>query len=82
MNFRGVAFCFLLFFLFFSAFVVCRLWNLVPRSEVGGRVLLLNLLWLCDEDEAGLLNGGKMRLVRGGDKYLTMTKVKHSGFLT
>jgi hypothetical protein len=45
-------------------------------------VLLPNLLWLCDEDEVGLLSGGKMRLVRGGDKYLTMTKVKHSGILT
>jgi hypothetical protein len=54
----------------------------MPILEVGGGVLLPNLLWLCDEDEAGLLNGGKMRLVRGGDKYLTMTKVKHSGFLT
>jgi hypothetical protein len=54
----------------------------MPISEVGGGVLLPNLLWLCDEDEVGLLNGGKMLLVKGGDKYLKMTKVKHSSFVT
>ncbi len=32
--------------------------------------------------KAGLLNGGRMRLVRGGDKYLMVTKVKDSSFLT
>ncbi len=41
----------------------------------------LDLFWLCDEDEARLLNGGKMCLVRGGDKYLMVIKAKDLGFL-
>jgi hypothetical protein len=34
------------------------------------------------EDEARLLNGRKMCLVKGGDINLMMTKVKDFGFLT
>jgi hypothetical protein len=36
---------------------------------------------LCEEDDAKLLNGGKMCLVGKGDKYLMTTKVKRFGFL-
>jgi hypothetical protein len=42
---------------------------------------LLNFFWLCDEDDAKLLNGRNMCLVGKGDKYLMTTKVKHFGFL-
>ncbi len=42
----------------------------------------LYFLWLCEEDDAKLLNGGKMCLVGKGDKYLMTTKVKHCGFWT
>jgi hypothetical protein len=54
---------------------------LAPKLEVGSGVLLPGFV-LCDEDEVGLLNGGRMCLVRGGDKYLMVIKVKDSGFLT
>jgi len=42
----------------------------------------LDLLWFCDEDEARLLNEGRMHLVKGGDIYLTRIKAKDFGFLT
>jgi hypothetical protein len=41
----------------------------------------LDFIWLCEEDDARLLNGGKMCLVGKGDKYLMMTRAKHFGFL-
>ncbi len=41
----------------------------------------LDFLWLCDEDDVELLNGGRVCLVGKGDKYLTMTKAKHLGLL-
>ncbi len=67
---------FAIFFLFLL-FVGYEIWCVVfhgmktPRSKVGGGSLFLDLLWLCDEDEARLLNGGRMHLVKGGDIYLT-----------
>jgi len=75
--------------LFFYVFIVCSygIWcvlfrrMLVPKLEVSGGALLPGFV-LCDEDEAGLLNGGRMCLVRGGDKYLMVTKAKDLGFLT
>jgi hypothetical protein len=53
---------------------------LVPGSEVGGGTLLLRFFLVCDEDDAELLNRRRMCLVGRGDKYLTTTKIKHSGF--
>ncbi len=41
----------------------------------------LDFRWLCEEDDVELLNGGKMRLVGKGNKYMMMTKAKHFGFL-
>ncbi len=41
----------------------------------------MDFLWLCDEDDAELLNGKRVRLVGRGDKYLTMNKAKHLGLL-
>jgi hypothetical protein len=41
----------------------------------------LDFLWLCEEDDVELLNGGKMHLMGRRDKYLTTIKAKHSSFL-
>ncbi len=41
----------------------------------------MDLFWLCDEDQMGLLNGGRVRLVRGGVKHLIVIKVKDLSFL-
>ncbi len=51
-----------------------------PNQKLVVECCFLDLLWWCDEDEARLLNGGRMSLVRGRNKYLMMTKTKHSGF--
>ncbi len=75
-------FSLLLLFVGYGIWCVVLCGILMPVLEVGGGMLLPNLLWLCDEDKVKLLNGGNMCLVRGGDQYLTMIQVKHSGFLT
>ncbi len=53
----------------------CPNWKLVVECS------FLDFLWLCDEDDVKLLNGGKVCLVGKGDKYSTMTKAKHLGLL-
>jgi hypothetical protein len=40
----------------------------------------LDFFWLCEEDDAKLLNGRRMRLVRRGENYVTTIKVYHFGF--
>jgi hypothetical protein len=42
----------------------------------------MDFLWLCNEDDAELLNGGRMHLVGRGNKYLTTIIAKHSSFST
>ncbi len=59
-------------------FMECR----CPDQKLVVECYFLDLLQLCDEDEARLLNGGRMHLVRGRDIYLTRTKAKDFGFLT
>jgi len=73
-------FCVLLLFASYGTWCVVFHGMLTPISIVGGGALLLGLFWLCDEMR--LLNGRKMCLVRGGDKYLMVTKAKDLGFLT
>jgi hypothetical protein len=73
-------FCVLLLFASYGTWCVVFHGMLTPISIVGGGALLLGLFWLCDEMR--LLNGRKMCLVRGGDKYLMVTKAKDLGFPT
>ncbi len=72
----------------FLLFVGYGIWCVVlhgmptPRSKLlVTERYFLNFIWLCEENDAKLLNGGKMCLVGRGDKYLMMTKAKHFGFL-
>jgi hypothetical protein len=90
LNFRGATFCLLMFLLFSCVFVVCRLWNAgvlffmkcwCPNQKLVVECCFLDFLQLCEEDDVELLNGGRMRLVGKGNKYLTTTKAKHSSFL-
>jgi hypothetical protein len=53
-----------------------------PYQKLMVERCFLDLLWLCDENEARLLNGGRMHLVKGGDIYLTRITTKDFGFLT
>jgi hypothetical protein len=41
MNYRGVAFCFLMFLLFFCVFVVCTLWRVKAHYKGAKNVVTL-----------------------------------------
>jgi hypothetical protein len=45
-----------------------------PDQKLMVECCFLDLLWLCDENDTGLLNGGRIHLVKGGDIYLMRTK--------
>ncbi len=71
----------------FLLFVGYGVWCVILRGMPNAQIRSWwwnapsDFLWLYDEDDVELLNGGRVCLVGRGDKYLTMIKTKHLGLL-
>ncbi len=77
--------CYFLVLLLFVGYIFGVLffmecWHL--DQKLVAQRCFLDFVWLCEEDDAKSINGGKMCLVGKGNKSLMTTKVKHFGLWT